>query len=802
MFTSEERLSALREVFRGQDCHMTNNQTHFDWVCIHCLNEGGDDKDRFHFDLTSNKYNCFCNQEHTRRYSLAIREFYKSRRQFKKKKDPLSLLSILDAPQEIDDYLGDRKLKKEALHSLGVQYDQTYGLLYIPSIIHGKAKLKDIFSKQVWWEEEFLSSKKIPNDEQEKFSKEYPVKKYAGQKNIIILEGLPDIWGAASFFSEEFFSEYYVTAHVHGCTYIPPEWKDPLYWTKFNNIYIIPHQDRNQAGQNAAKKIASFIQNKKVNMIMLPLKHKRMIFGEELDYPATDFNDWMIEGGTFEGFNDLLATGTETDRLVDDAAHQYLKNPNMIEEFISDMRKIGIVGEEENLVRLYLCCISYKLEKCLGVILKGATSSGKTTLIKAVIKLMPPGIVSMVTSQSEQALNYWTDISHRIIVITEEKPPEDTFWEVMSAWRQLIEDDEITRVIVDNNEKDIEKKRKEIKVKGPIVYLSSTTQAQLHEENENRLFMFHTDDTPEHVEKIIHEVIHSDDEVDSEQSKFIIKKHQRAIELLQPYSFSKIKIPYRNQISFNAYGPEASRDIKKLIRVIQVCTYLHQYQRQVPQVPAPAQRGGADGILGFTQELPAESTKKTSAAQKPGERGGKIILSKVKDYELIYKYFLSYFEANSSNMPKSLQDKWVVINNYVGDNSTFTYKDCTKKWNLKRSAVQRIVAQMMEKDMVVKVEKTDDMYKDGKQKETQFRCIAWNLAGSGLRELNENSSAETKKTLVGSMRQEPALPYEEIKTLNHVPTRTSENGEKGRIAYEKMKYLFTSDLESEELDVR
>ena len=460
--------------------------------------------------------------------------------------------------------------------------------------------------------------------------------------------------------------------------------------------------------------------------------------------PEKGLDDFLIARGKdelekyFTSCMKLKTKQIKYDKSIEQAAQAYLQNPDMIKEFHSDMEKFGIVGEKENLFRIYLCCLSHKFESCLGLVLKGATSSGKTTIMKTVTRLMPEGIVHNVSSQSEKALNYWTDISHKIIVITEEKPPEDSFWQVMSDWRQLIEDNEITRVIVDSNEKDISKKRKEIKVQGPIVYLSTTTQSKLHEENENRLLSFNTDDSQEHVCTVIQRILDDNDNEDLEaELQFIIDKHRKAIEFLQPFKWNQIKIPFKKQIQFGSYGPEAMRDVKKLIKAVRLITFLHQYQREEfsssLELPLTDRRKQ-------TPDNYASIPENSSFHHLLPLRNG--LISLLGDYNLAVSYFKDYFDANSSDISKDLQDKWNVIYKFSGDNNTFTYDDCKKKWNLKKSRVQVLVKEMLGKNMIVQVSNSDEIFNKAEGKKNQYRCIAWNLAGSGLTTLDSSSQSD------------------------------------------------------------
>lgn len=444
--------------------------------------------------------------------------------------------------------------------------------------------------------------------------------------------------------------------------------------------------------------------------------------------PEKGLDDFLVARGRQALVDHLEACMTIYDqeekqnKEVEKAAWNMLKNPNMLQEIKDDVHSLGIIGEDENILRIYLCFITHKFDSCLGFILKGSTSSGKTTQVKTIAKLMPEGIVHDVTSQSLQALNYWTDIRGKIIIVTEARPPDDKFWEIDSAWRQLIEDNKITRVIVDHNEKDINKKRREIIVYGPIVYCCTTTQPKLHAENENRLLIFYTNDNPEHVKEIISKQFSKIAKLVPDKEKqyeFIIAKHRKAIELLQPYKLDEIQVPYGEQLSLGNFGPEASRDAKKLTKLIKTVAFLFQYQRSVVHSP-------------FSEDSERLETNKDKGldgvVQSNPERGYLVVCE--KDYQVIYQLFKDYFDSNSTQISNDLQDKWKAVQNKLGDQS-FIRKDLEKIWGLKKTRVHDLVKEMLKEEMLTKLDNKDDEF-DKNQKEDQYRLRTYNLRGAGL----------------------------------------------------------------------
>ncbi|MBI2996386.1 MAG: hypothetical protein HYY52_06760 [Candidatus Melainabacteria bacterium] len=534
-----------------------------------------------------------------------------------------------------------------------------------------------------------------------------------GQKKLLLLEGFTNLWALDCVATDEFRKEFYVVISVHGVNSTHKINSPSFNFGLFDDVYLL--FDSDQAGKDEMELIQQEYPD--ANGIVLDQQELR---------------DWLKDN-TFQTLYDLLTKTRSFNKRVNEAAWSYLRNPNMIDELLEDFSKLGIVGEKDNLVRLYLACISYKQESCLGVILKGASSSGKTKLVKTVTNLMPDGVVHSVTSQSEQALNYWTDISHKIIIITEERPPDDKFWEIASAWRQLVEDDEVTRMIVDSNEKDLTKKLKKLKVKGPIVYISTTTQSKLHEENENRLLIFNTDDSPDHVRNIVNQVL-ACEEMDEEERKFLIAKHRKAVELLEPIKYKNIKIPFNKEITFHSRNPEASRDVKKFLKLLRIVGYLYQYQ-----LGTAWQSGRSTKQI---SENPQELTANSSCYSSP--TAGISINLLVDHYDLVIKYFKDYFDANASDISKDLQNKWNQIYQFSGDDNIFTVDDAMKKWGLKDKRTRQLIKELLASNMITQVPKDDEMFDKKQAKKAQYRCVAWDLKGAGLNSIADTESSNEK----------------------------------------------------------
>lgn len=85
----------------------------------------------------------------------------------------------------------------------------------------------------------------------------------------------------------------------------------------------------------------------------------------------------------------------------------YLQDKNLIENLKKDFRKIGILGEDENALILFLAMASYKYVNPFSVICLAKSGIGKSYLLNKLSKCMPDNAVSFHTQISENAFYYF-----------------------------------------------------------------------------------------------------------------------------------------------------------------------------------------------------------------------------------------------------------------------------------------------------------------------------------------------------------------------------------------------------------
>ncbi len=177
-------------------------------------------------------------------------------------------------------------------------------------------------------------------------------------------------------------------------------------------------------------------------------------------------------------------TRIELDALEHAAAVEWLKAPNLIERLEADMARCGVVGERTNLLAGYLAAVSRKLDAPLAVLIQSSSAAGKSSLMDAVLDLMPDEEriqYSAMTGQSSFYLGE-TDLQHKILAIAEEEGVRQAAY----ALKLLQSDGELTIASTGKDEATGNLVIKQYCVKGPVMLMLTTTAIDVDEELLNR----------------------------------------------------------------------------------------------------------------------------------------------------------------------------------------------------------------------------------------------------------------------------------------------------------------------------
>ena len=256
-------------------------------------------------------------------------------------------------------------------------------------------------------------------------------------------------------------------------------------------------------------------------------------------------------------------------------AQDYLSAPNLMERTKSDIGKAGVIGEETNRLLMYLIFTSRKRSNPLHIISLGSSGIGKTHLQEKVAELIPEEDKIEITTLSENAFYYFgqQQLRNKLILIEDLDGAES----VLYPLREIKSKKRITKTVVVKNTKG-ETRTVSLIVEGPVSVAGCTTRETLYEDNANRSFLLHMDESAEQDERIMeYQRKLAAGKIDLAFEEKIKEQFRDMQRVLQPIA---IRNPYAEQLQIPKAVFKPRRTNAHYLAFIEVVTYYHQYQRE------------------------------------------------------------------------------------------------------------------------------------------------------------------------------------------------------------------------------
>jgi DNA primase catalytic core len=259
-----------------------------------------------------------------------------------------------------------------------------------------------------------------------------------------------------------------------------------------------------------------------------------------------------------------------------------LKSPDLMQRILDDFHTAGVVGEETNKLVGYLAAVSRKLDKPLAIIIQSTSAAGKSSLMDAVLNLMPEEERVQYSAMTGQSLFYMgeTNLKHKILAIAEEEGAENASY----ALKLLQSEGELTIASTGKDETTGTMVTKEYRVEGPVMLFLTTTAIDIDEELMNRCLVLTVNESREQTQAI-HAMQRKQQTLEgllqNEDRKQLIQLHRNAQRLLRPLLVAN---PFAEQLTFIDDKTRTRRDHMKYLTLIRSIALLHQCQREVKTV--------------------------------------------------------------------------------------------------------------------------------------------------------------------------------------------------------------------------
>ncbi|MBU4903738.1 toprim domain-containing protein, partial [Salmonella enterica subsp. enterica serovar Typhimurium] len=265
-----------------------------------------------------------------------------------------------------------------------------------------------------------------------------------------------------------------------------------------------------------------------------------------------------------------------------EAALELLRDECLAGRIASDMAACGVVGESTNLTAAYLAAVSRKLDRPLAVLIQSSSAAGKSSLMDAVLNLIPPEERLQYSAMTGQSLFYLgeTNLQHKILAIAEEEGVRQAAY----ALKLLQSDGELTIASTGKDDASGNLVTKQYTVKGPVMLMLTTTAIDVDEELLNRCLVLTVNESREQTEAI-HAAQRYAQTLEgllaANEKSYITQLHQNAQRLLRPLN---VVNPFASQLTFMSDKTRTRRDHMKYLTLIQAIALLHQYQREIKRV--------------------------------------------------------------------------------------------------------------------------------------------------------------------------------------------------------------------------
>ena len=265
------------------------------------------------------------------------------------------------------------------------------------------------------------------------------------------------------------------------------------------------------------------------------------------------------------------------------AALGLLQDPHLMERVLEDFARCGVVGEETNKKVAYLASVSRLLDAPLAVIVQSSSAAGKSSLMEAVLALMPEEQRVQYSAMTGQSLFYMgeTDLKNKILAIVEEEGAQRAAYAL-----KLLQSEGVLTIASTGKDPATGKLiTHQYRVEGPVMIFLTTTAIEIDEELLNRCLVLTVDEDREQT-RAIHRIQREAQTLEGllakRQRQDIVALHRNAQRLLKSIP---VVNPYAQGLTFPDGLTRTRRDHMKFLSLIRAVTLLHQYQRPLKTVP-------------------------------------------------------------------------------------------------------------------------------------------------------------------------------------------------------------------------
>lgn len=256
-----------------------------------------------------------------------------------------------------------------------------------------------------------------------------------------------------------------------------------------------------------------------------------------------------------------------------------LRDPALVSRIAADVEAIGVVGEATNALVGYLAMVSRLLDKPLAILIQSTSAAGKSTLMDALLSLLPDSQRVHYSAMTGQSLFYIGegDLRHKVLAIAEEEGVRQAAY----ALKLLQSQGELTIASTGKDPATGKLVTSEYRVEGPVMLCLTTTAIDIDEELLNRCLVLTINETAEQTAAIQQRQRQARTLAGLQakvRSDHVLSAHRAAQTLLRPLA---VVNPFAESLTFASDRVRLRRDHVKYLALIDAIALLHQHQRPV-----------------------------------------------------------------------------------------------------------------------------------------------------------------------------------------------------------------------------
>ena len=260
------------------------------------------------------------------------------------------------------------------------------------------------------------------------------------------------------------------------------------------------------------------------------------------------------------------------------AALELLRDPRLLDRIVADLDACGIVGERTGKLAGYLAAISRKLDKPLAIVIQSSSSAGKTSLMDAILAMVPEEDQLRLSSLTAQSLYYLdsADIRHKILAVSEGEGISQAAYAL-----KLLQSEGVLRHATVGKGEQGRMTTHHYTVEGPVSLFLTTTALEVDEELGNRCLVLSVDESRGQTKAIHRQQLSGQTGGGHAQHRRVAalrRLHHHAQRLLEPLA---VYNPYAEQLTFPSNKTRLRRDHLKYLSLIRTIALLHQHSRRI-----------------------------------------------------------------------------------------------------------------------------------------------------------------------------------------------------------------------------